>query len=261
MKKKILFFDVDGTIVTSDHVIPESARAALRKAREAGHILVVNTGRPFRHIEPQVRALGFDGYICEIGGHILYEGKELLYRTLSHAESCEIRDAGYACGLDMLFESEQGVWIDEGFSSAVGSEEFEWLRSIGVPSFTDTCRDDFFFDKFVCWPRENGDPERFVRQLSDRMDFIGRGHSMLEVIQRGLSKASGMRIVMQHLGLSPEDSYAFGDSANDLPMLHAAGTGVLMGSAPEPLRKEADYITASITEDGLALALEHFELI
>ena len=51
MNRKILFFDVDGTIVTSDHVVPESARAALKKAQSAGHILIINTGRPFRHNE------------------------------------------------------------------------------------------------------------------------------------------------------------------------------------------------------------------
>lgn len=94
MNRKILFFDVDGTIVTSDHVVPESARAALKKAQSAGHILIINTGRPFRHIEPQIRALGFDGFICSIGGHILLDGKDLLYRTIPHTEAAQIRDAG-----------------------------------------------------------------------------------------------------------------------------------------------------------------------
>ena len=91
MNRKILFFDVDGTIVTSDHVVPESARAALKKAQSAGHILIINTGRPFRHIEPQIRALGFDGYICSIGGHILLDGKDLLYRSIPHTEAAQIQ--------------------------------------------------------------------------------------------------------------------------------------------------------------------------
>lgn len=261
MNRKILFFDVDGTIVTSDHVVPESARVALKRAQSAGHILIINTGRPFRHIEPQIRALGFDGYICSIGGHILLNGKDLLYRTIPHEESARIRDLGYECGMDMLFESEQGVWMDERCTSPIARHEFAWLTSIGVPGFTNTDTPDFAFDKFVCWPQEIADPERFVNVFSDRLDFIGREHSMREVILKGLSKAGGMKTVMQHLGFRPEDSFAFGDGPNDLPMLREAGTSVLMGNAPEFLRKEADYVTDPITENGLALALEHFGLI
>ena len=261
MDRKILFFDVDGTIVTSDHIVPESARAALKKAQSAGHILIINTGRPFRHIEPQIRALGFDGYICSIGGHILLNGKDLVYRTIPHAEAAAIRDMGYACGMDMLFESEQAVWMDERCTSVIARREFAWLESIGVPAFTDTAVPDFAFDKFVCWPQENADPERFECMFSDRLDFIRREHSMREVVLKGLSKAGGMKTVMQHLGFDCEDSFAFGDGANDLPMLREARTGILMGNAPEYLRKEADFVTAPITEDGLALALEHFGLI
>ena len=261
MNRKILFFDVDGTIVTSDHVVPESACAALKRAQNAGHILVINTGRPFRHIEPQIRALGLDGYICSIGGHILLDGKDLLYRTIPHEEAARIRDIGYECGMDMLFESEQGVWMDERCTSSIARHEFAWLESIGVPAFTDTAVPDFAFDKFVCWPQENANPERFENAFSDRLDFIRREHSMREVVLKGLSKAGGMKTVMRHLGFAVEDSFAFGDGPNDLPMLREAGTGVLMGNAPEFLRKEADYVTAPITEDGLSLALEHFGLI
>ena len=261
MKQKVLFFDVDGTIVTSQHVVPESARTALKRARDAGHILIVNTGRPYRHIEPQIRALGFDGYICSIGGHILLGGEELLFRTIPHAEAAQIRTVGYDCGLDMLFESEEGVWMDERCTSPIAREEFAWLTSIGVPGFTDTDTPDFAFDKFVCWPQTVADPERFVRTFSDRFDFIGREHSMMEVVLKGLTKAGGMKAVMQRLSVSREDTYAFGDGANDLPMLREAGTGVFMGNAPEKLWREADYVTSPITEDGLAKALEHFGLI
>lgn len=261
MNRKIIFFDVDGTIVTSDHKVPESARAALKKAQQAGHILIINTGRPFRHIEPQIHELGLDGYICSIGGHIILDGKNLLYRTISHSLAAEIRDAGYACGMDMLFESEQGVWMDKRCTSVIAAREFAWLTSIGVPCFTDTETPDFSFDKFICWPQECADPERFEHTFSDRLDFIHREHAMREVVQKGLSKAGGMKTVMEHLGFTKEDSLAFGDGTNDLPMLREAGIGVLMGNAPEHLHREADYITAPITENGLALALEHFGLI
>jgi len=153
MRRKILFFDVDGTIVTGDHFIPESALWALSAARAAGHILIVNTGRPYRHVEPQVKALPMSGFICSLGGHILLEGEELRRHFFSPAESRKIRDAGYECGMDMLFESEQAAWYDVRCKNPTGWKELAWLESIGVPVCTDTGRADFAFDKFVCWPR------------------------------------------------------------------------------------------------------------
>ena len=70
-----------------------------------------------------------------------------------------------------------------------------------------------------------------------------------------------MAFVMERLGMKREESFAFGDGANDLPMLRAAGTGVLLGNAPRELWSEADHVSAPIDEDGLAKAMEFFDLI
>ncbi len=261
MERKLLFFDIDGTIITEDHTIPESTRSALQRARERGHILMINTGRPYRHIDPVVLALPMSGYVCAIGGFILLDGKILRHKTLSPELCARIRDTGYACGMDMLFESEEGVWYDRMCTNPFGRRELLSLRSIGVPCWEDTFRNDFAFDKFVCWPREMADPRRFIREYEDRLTFIGRENGMMEVVQKGLSKAEGMTLVMEKLGIAPEDTYAFGDGANDLTMLRAAGTGILLGNAPRELWTEADYVSAPITGNGLALALGHFELI
>ena len=261
MKKKALFFDVDGTIITADHMIPESALTAMSAAITAGHLLFINTGRPYRHIDPKVRKLPMSGYICSLGGHILFQGQDLFCETFSPEESREIRDAGYACGMDMLFESEQGVWYDRRCDNPIGKREFASLRSLGVPGYDDTFHVDFAFDKFVCWPRENADPERFRDMFRDRLTFIPRENSMQEVVRRGLSKADGVRIVMERLGISREDTIAFGDGPNDLSMLHAVGTSVLMGNAPRELWGEADFVTSPIREDGLYRAMDHYGLL
>ena len=261
VKKKILFFVVDGTIVTGDHVIPESARSALSAAMDAGHILFVNTGRPYLHVEPQIKALPMSGFICSLGGHILFQGEDLCHTSFSPEESREIRDAGCDCAMDMLFESEEAVWFDRRCRNEQGAREFAWLKSIGVPGYDDSFREDFAFDKFVCWPGENGDPERFEAMFRDRLTFIHREHSMREVVRRGLSKADGMRVAMERLGIPREDTFAFGDGANDLPMLRMAGTSILMGNAPKELWHEADFVTAPIWEDGLRRGMEHYGLL
>ena len=72
----VVFFDIDGTVVDDDtQIIPESAVRAVERLRENGHLAVVNTGRPYSHIDPRVRQMAFGGWICGCGMEIrLYDG-------------------------------------------------------------------------------------------------------------------------------------------------------------------------------------------
>ena len=77
----------------------------------------------------------------------------------------------------------------------------------------------------------------------------------LEVIPRVINKGQGIRDICRTLGISPEEVIAFGDAANDIPMLEAAGMGVAMGNAAEAVKAAADRVTLSNNEDGIAAAL------
>ena len=77
----------------------------------------------------------------------------------------------------------------------------------------------------------------------------------------GVDKAVGVHSFVKHLGIDISETMAFGDGGNDIPMLRTAGIGVAMGNASDNVKKHADYITASVDEDGLYKAFKHFELI
>jgi hydroxymethylpyrimidine pyrophosphatase-like HAD family hydrolase len=65
----------------------------------------------------------------------------------------------------------------------------------------------------------------------------------------------------KHFGLNPDHTMAFGDGGNDSTMVRRAGIGVAMGNAIDELKVEADYITASVDDEGVRKALQHFDLI
>ena len=261
MKQKILFFDVDGTIVTSDHRIPPSAVEALSLAKQAGHITVVNTGRPFNHVEPQIKALPFSGFVCSCGGHIICDGKILYHNGFSHSESSYIRSVGKEIGLTMLFESEHGVSLDSSFYVPYPEHEIKRMREFGVQLLENIDADDFAFDKVCCWGAEGEKKEVLISELGARLDFIEREHGMLECVPKGQSKANGMEKMMCLLGFSPEDSFAFGDSNNDYPMMQMAGKSIAMGNAPDSLKASSDYVTDDVECDGLFNAMKHLDLL
>ena len=82
----------------------------------------------------------------------------------------------------------------------------------------------------------------------------------LEVLPKGIDKAQSLERLLQHLGMTKEEMIACGDGYNDLTMIQYAGLGVAMENAVLPVRKAADYITASNNDDGVGLVVEKFML-
>ena len=82
-KKKVLFFDIDGTIWNEKNEIPESTIDAIRTVRRNGHLAFLNTGRCSSYIQnPDLLSIGFDGVVCGCGTMIEYMGETIFYKRL-----------------------------------------------------------------------------------------------------------------------------------------------------------------------------------
>ena len=89
---KIMFFDIDGTILSeTTHTIPKSTVEGLQKAKEQGHLIFINTGRPFSSIDECIKELDPDGYVCGCGTYIRYHDEVLFSKTLSQERCFEVR--------------------------------------------------------------------------------------------------------------------------------------------------------------------------
>ena len=130
MKKKCLFFDIDGTLVDEQtHQIPQSTIEALRAARRSGSVVFINTGRPYSHVSAMIKALDFDGYCCGCGTEILIQGKPL-YRHLTPQPICEqIKEKADACGIDLFGENTPTGYVSLGHVENGFVKSMEILRS------------------------------------------------------------------------------------------------------------------------------------
>ncbi len=98
-------------------------------------------------------------------------------------------------------------------------------------------------------------------ELSVNYDLIFHSTKVFEIIPKGFSKASGIQKICEYLKIRREDTYAFGDSSNDLEMLQYAGYGISMGNGTIEAKRAADYVTADIWDDGIKKGLQQFSLI
>lgn len=262
MNRKLIFFDIDGTIIGWDGYIPASAVQAIHSARKAGNLCVINTGRPYSHIDPLVKAIGFDGFVCSCGQHLVLNEEVIFHTGFDSELGREIIATARRCRMDTVYEAEHGIWFDvihedepEMISATwVQFEQrgFDVHQSVDIPGF--------HFDKLCAFVREDSDTGQFLEFMEKHGSIIYREGGMLEITRRGYSKESGLKQMIHRLGIRLEDCYAIGDSTNDLPMLRSVPHSIAMGNAPEEVKAAAEYVTASLHEDGIAAALAHFGL-
>lgn len=260
MKRKIAFFDIDGTLTSEvDGSVPESAIEGIRRARAKGHLMFLNTGRCFQNVEGRFREVGFDGYVCGCGLNIYCDGRELLYVPMPRPVKEEMLAQARLTGGDILFESRTGVAYDlsKPLRSEGALQQYRIFVDRGYDMTIRPEQPDFVADKFVVWFYGLRQLEEF-RKVSDQyFTCIDRGGYFREFVPYGYSKATGLQFVLDHYGLSLEDAYGFGDSNNDLTMLRYLKHSVVMGNTEsEELLSCASFVTGKASRDGLYYALE-----
>ncbi len=259
----VIFFDVDGTLVDeATQIIPASLEPALQALRARGHVPVVNTGRPYGNCDPRIRALPFSGWICACGMQVFLEGTQI-HRNYPTLEACRhMLDMAKKHRMVAVCEGESAVYFDRhGDLRGSGPREALRMESVGFQSGTLEDAWDRGFVKFVTNDTDCSDRQGFIQAIGADFDPIFREGDMIEFVAKGSSKARGMEILLEKLGVHRADTVAFGDSTNDLPMFALAGTAIAMGNGVPELKEKAHYITDTVLQDGIWKALTRLGLI
>ncbi len=262
--RSMLFFDIDGTLITEGEtrILPESTKQAIRKARENGHLVFINTGRVRINIDEFIQEVGFDGYVCGCGTYIESGGTVLLHHETEQARCVEIARKCRECGLLAIFEHANKNGYDK---EAMGEQHLkilEYFKSMGKRMISDIEDPEFSFDKFAAWyDKEHAKLEEFEQFVAEDFTCIKREGAFIEVVPKGFSKATGIQFLMEEYGIPIEHVYAFGDSNNDLDMLRYVRNSIAMGVCSDEVARIAAYRTDTVMQDGIYNAMKHFGLI
>lgn len=263
MDKSVLFFDIDGTLLSEiTGKIPDSAVRAVELAKKAGHVLLINTGRTICSIPAEIRKLPFDGYLCGCGTYLLYHNEVLLENSLSMERGREILRMACDCRLGVIAEGPEDVYFPERisrFDRLESTRRYFRQRGMGMESTIENA--DFIYDKVFIYEDGQSDLERFMSFIEKDMEAIDRGKNAYEVIQKGFSKATACACMLEKLGIPKERAYVFGDSSNDLAMFEFGAHTIAMGKHAEVLDPLTDFVTKTVEEDGIAWAMEHYGLL
>ena len=267
--QKIVFFDIDGTLWDYRGHIPQSTKDGIAMLRKNGHLAFLCTGRTKSTIRAdELLNIGFDGIIAGCGTYIEYNYNVLVNKLLSWEDTEKLVPAMKSKGIGAFLEGCDKLYIDWDYYT--GSDYAEgFRRELGTDCLDIELADaDSRINKISVEYIDLSDDE--VRgTFGEDYDVIihdftnpdGSPLNVAEIVPKGISKAWGIKWICRHLGISIENTYAFGDSANDIDMLKYVKHGIAMGNASEITKNAADYITTDMYNDGILNGLKHYELI
>ncbi|WP_413333350.1 HAD family hydrolase [Brevibacterium sp. GP-SGM9] len=266
-QQHLIALDVDGTILGYDGTLSESVRQVLGALAEAGHHLVISTGRALPGALEVVHALGLTrGFVvCSNGSVVVRLDPELpLGWEMHHVVSFDPRDAlermreALPTALFLVEDPDLHRWA----SGAFPMGELAEADTLDIVDF-----DELLTKRAtrIVMREVNGTAEDFAEAV-DRLGLHEVSYSVgwsnwLDIAPEGISKASGLALVEAELGVPHELSVGAGDGLNDIEMIEWVEHGIVMGQAKIDLKRLASVVTGSIDEDGLAEALvEYFDL-
>ena len=277
--KKIIFIDVDGTLVDYEGRLPESAVTAIRTARKNGHRVYISTGRSKAEVYDPIWDIGLDGMVGGNGAYVEDHGQVVLHRMIPLEQAKRIVDWLHGRGLEFYLESNSGLYASENFEQAGLRSIQEYSRRKGGDAVTNM-REAFPALIFGCKGEQlyRDDLNKVSYLLNSYQDFLdtreqfpdlenntwgGAGETALfgDLGVKNITKASAVKALLQHLDADQKDTIAFGDAKIDIPMFEACAYSVCMGSGGEEAKAAADYVTDDVEKDGLYKAFDRLGLL
>lgn len=259
--KKAAFFDIDGTLWDIHNRVPESTVKAIRMLRKNGHLAFLCSGRSRAYIQsPKLFEIGFDGVVSGCGTMIEYAGETVFYKKLDTKLVEYTVNTVRHYGFRPILEGREYLYLDDeefgqdSYGRKLKTEVGDHLLSVAGEW------GKWEISKLTC-VTDQAEWEKCYPALEKYYDCMVHNPRVIEIVPKGFHKGTGIEEVCRLLGMKIEDTFAFGDSANDIGMLRTAGTAVVMGNGSREAKAEADYVTDSLTEDGIWNACRHFGLI
>ncbi|WP_077622730.1 Cof-type HAD-IIB family hydrolase [Sediminibacillus massiliensis] len=257
---KILFLDIDGTIVKPDHSIEDSTKEAILRVKNQGVEVFLATGRPLHEVADIAEQLNVQSFIGYNGGYAIYKD-EIIVDEPMKSSTIEhfVRTAKENDHQMVLYTSEKNY--------------FTSMEDKAVQEFIDTFqlkKNDLFGPEFIdqilgvtLMKLSKTEPARY--KVEDDLHFspvnVGNLDQCYDVIRHSVNKGKAISKILNLLEIPKESAIAFGDGMNDREMMQAVGESFAMGNAHPDLFEFAKHKTATVNDDGIYKGLASLGLL
>lgn len=251
--KKILFSDIDETLVTTDKRLTDENRSAIMHFLDTGNALAVSTGRALAGALHLMEHLGLTGrkgvYLCAYNGSQIYDvyaGRTLYRRGLDAEDVRLVNRCAKEYGIHLQAYSDTAVLTETDDDNLRQYCEIQHLPFEIVPDLADAVK----LPTGKLLAIDFSDPSRVQTfctllrgRLSGKMNVFLSNEFLLEIVPNGIDKGFAVSFLAKELSVPIENTISAGDQENDIPMIIAAGHGCAVSNGIQALKDAADYVT------------------
>ena len=267
MDYKIVLSDIDGTLLTSEHhVLPRTADA-IRQVVARGIPFALVSARMPEAITPIIEEIGTRAAaICYNGALIITpEGVEIHDARMSYAHTDTVLNliAQSYPAASMSYYAGHTWYVRDRADPDVRREERITTVTSVEADFASLIAADILPNKLFAMgtPALVARMEGELSSVFPELSIMRSLPHLLEIIERTVSKATGIEILLAHYGIDRSEALAFGDNYNDIPMLRYVGHSVAMGNAPEEIKGIAGSVTEGNDADGIYHFLRKIRMV
>ncbi|MDX8044875.1 Cof-type HAD-IIB family hydrolase [Gracilibacillus sp. S3-1-1] len=255
--QKVVFLDIDGTILNSDKKIPIATKRAVNELQEAGVIVSIATGRAPFMFQDILEELNLKSYIG-FNGQYAVHNDDVIYQNPIETEQLEElttfsvknnHPLVYQAVHDMRSNVSEHSHIEAGMNS---------LKRSHPLMDTEYYTKEKIYQALVFMEQ---DEQAMYEEAFKQLRFVRWHPFSCDVMPANGSKANGIANFIKALNIDWEDTYAFGDGLNDLEMIKKVHTGVALGNGVQEVKDAATLVTDHVDEDGLSKAMKKLGLI
>lgn len=268
MDWKIVFSDIDGTVLNSKHELLTSTIEAVQKLALKNIPFVLVSARMPKAMKLILDEMKVKMPMISYGGAlVLDEQNKILYDNKINKIDTEaiISEIELLWPDDVVinYYSDDNWFVKDENNKAVKREENITNVKASQADFKELINKNILPNKILCMTKANisSKIEAVLQEKFPQLNIVRSSDILIEIMNKDVSKANGIEVLLHHLKMTPAQAIAFGDNYNDLTMLNFVGRGVVMQNAPEEIRKEAKYITKSNNEDGIYEYLKQINMI
>lgn len=262
MKQHLIVLDLDGTLLTDTQTISPLTKETLFKAKEAGHQVMIATGRPYRASQQYYEELGLLTPIVNFNGAYVHHPRNKMWQDIHSPIDMRVVHDVVESIHKYEYENLIAEVIDDVYIHREDAAMLDIFNSGNPRVLMGDLKTNLLEDPTSLLIQAHDVNVPTIRQhLHDvHAELIehrrwGAPFPIIEIVRKGLSKAVGIDHIAKEMGIPRNRIIAFGDEDNDLEMIDYAGVGVAMGNGIDELKRIANEVTFSNNEDGIARVL------
>ncbi len=262
---KIVFSDVDGTLLNSERQITALTEKAIKELKKRDIPFVIISARSPSGIYPILNEYDFKCPIISYSGAlILDENRNILFnKGMDKSNAKEMIEFIENNHFDMawcVYSLDEWIVKDKNDPRIIREETI--VKAKAAQGSIDSITDDKVNKILcICDPKKILETEEKMKKAFPDYSIAKSSDTLLEVMESGITKATAINTLCSRWNMDIKNAIAFGDNYNDVEMLEAVGHGFLMGNAPNELKKRFKTHTYDNNHDGIYYALLEMGLI